>query len=132
MDYIGDFAPVWSLTIAAFLKFQMKRKPNGQSGAGNFEKQILKLLNSANIEKNSDILDSITAWCVREGNSELLQPLYCDYPEEARASVIADLIAAFINIREKYLAVNSPKVTPAVPTIATMPATASDPAVNTK
>jgi hypothetical protein len=102
IDYIGDKTPVWSLTIAAFLKFQMKRKPMGQSGVGNFQKQVLKLLADGNIARDSEVLDTITAWCVRVGNSELLT--YKDYPEEARASVIADLLAAFVEVREKYLA----------------------------
>ena len=47
------------------------------------------------------MLDSVTAWCVRAGNTELLT--FKEYPEEARASVIADLIAAFVDIRKQYL-----------------------------
>ena len=75
--------------------------PLGQSGIGNLQKQVLKLLNDAKIEKSSDVLDSVTAWCVRAGNTELLT--FKEYPEEARASVIADLIVAFVDIRKQYL-----------------------------
>lgn len=101
INYLGSNTPLWSLTIASFLKFQLKRKPMGHSGVANFQKQILKLLVDSEIEKNSEVLDNIIAWCVRTGKSEL--STYQDYPEEAHTSVLADLMSAFIEIREKFL-----------------------------
>lgn len=100
--YLGEtLIPVWQLTIDAFLKFQLKRTPMGQNGVATFQKTILKLLVDNEIDNKPDVLDSIVAFSIRYATSAIKN--HDDYPEEARAVVITNMIQAFVGISEKYI-----------------------------
>lgn len=103
--------PVWSLTIDAFIKFQLKRKPLGQCGTNTFHKTTLKLLEENRIEKTPETLDYVVAWSMRYATQEIGHQV--NFPEEARAIVIADLMQAFVGIHKAYLAPVDGNATPA-------------------
>jgi hypothetical protein len=94
----------WNLTLEVYAKFQLKRKPQGLSGAASLTKNILKLLSQCNIEKNNDIMDQII------GDSlEYLRMImwtsetYIGYPEEARFGVLDDAVTVFESIKNAHL-----------------------------
>ena len=102
---LGACLPVWSLTIDAFIKFQLQRKPLGQCGTNTLRKTILKLLEENHIEKTPDTLDYVVAWSMRYATQEIGHQV--NFPEEARAIVIADLMQAFVGVHEAYLTPHS-------------------------
>lgn len=100
---LGSCLSVWEMTIEAFIKFQLKRKPFGNSGTANLEKSILKLLSANSIAQSHATLDSLVAYSVRYGNQHIAAQ-FNDFPEEAREVVTADLLKSFLLISEQYLA----------------------------
>ena len=99
---IGDAqAPVYSLTIDAFLKFQLKRKVLGQGGTQTFLKQSRSLIQGIANEK----MDDLCAVSVRYAKYELdTNPIFQkNFDEEPRAIVLADLVNALKKLADEHI-----------------------------
>ena len=98
----GDSAPVWELTLDAFIKFQLKRKMLEANGTAPFLKQASKMVKELNPQPNQEAFDELIASSLQYAREQMQQnEIYSSYDEEARSVVFADIAAAFKKLADE-------------------------------
>ena len=94
----GNKAPVWELTIDAFIKYQLKNKMLQGNGTGAFLSQAKKMLGEV---ENPD-MDGIAALSLRYARDAMLtNEVFKSHEEEVKSVVYADLVAAFHRLADE-------------------------------